>query len=469
MPYQLGGICKRCKTFRPWFEVKCERCGGDIERWEEQPLNPPTPEISLPELQPENTDSKMTSEEDGDQNRLKAIIEGTTSVNASDILKDRKACLRIIQALKAGRAPREGIHFLSVGVEEIVERLLQAFRQSSQNKRQTLWLIGDYGEGKSHLLRLIAALAEERRFAWAYVVHDKDQFIGLHKPGWLFQRILWELQWKYPSLKLQYKVMTNPSYFNKRYILPEALKHLITERLRWQGYSGLVICLDELENCCQFHHNQHRPAYETLSQLLSHPLDCPLILCFGLTESGLEQLKRQWSYYVGEVSVQLLDRVSSNALKMPSLSDDYALELAGRIFQLHAAAFNWQPTIEVQEVAQRALELARSNSSGRWRVFVQSVVTQLEVEHQKVHSHQPSTSPTPLPAEPKVQTKPSIPIQPSKLPTLRIGDRVEIIKGPLRGWRGAVESVKDLKAEVILNGLNAMRIWLPLDALKKLR
>lgn len=155
---------------------------------------------------------------------------------------------------------------------------------------------------------------------------------------------------------------------------------------------------------------------------------------------------------------------------MPSLSDDYAVELAQRIFQLHAMAFNWQPTIEVQQVAQCALESARNNSSGQWRAFVQSVVTQLEVTHQKVHQYRPSTFPS-SPPEPAIQIKPPPSIQhPTlQLPSLKAGDRVEIIKGPLRGWRGIIERVKDLQAEVILDGRNAMRIWQPLDALKKLR
>ncbi len=34
----------------------------------------------------------------------------------------------------------------------------------------------------------------------------------------------------------------------------------MTERLKAQGWKGLVICLDEVENCCQFHWNQHYPA-----------------------------------------------------------------------------------------------------------------------------------------------------------------------------------------------------------------
>jgi len=390
--------------------------------------------------------------------------------DSSVILNDRKACIRIIQALKAGRAPREGVRFLSVGIEEIIEQLQQAFAQASQNKPRIFGLIRDYGEGKSHILRLVAALAEGHGFAWAYVVHDKDQLIGLHKPAWLFRRILWELQWGYPSLNLWYNIMTNPPYYDRgwRYKLPEALKDL-TERLHWQGYLGLVVCLDELENCRQLHWNQHGPAYETLSRLI-HPSNCPLILCFGLTESGLELLEWLWRYYVGNEATELFNSIRSESLKMPSLTNEHALELAKRIFQLHASAFDWQPTVEVQKIAQHALEVAKRNSSGQWRTFVQSVVTQLEVAYQKVHLYRPSIFP-PSPPKPAVQIKlpPSVQPPTPKLPALQVGDKVEITKGPLRGWHGIVERVKDLKAEIVLDGPNAIRVWQPLDALKKLR
>ncbi len=415
-----------------------------------------------------------------------------------EIPNDPKACLRIIQALKAGRAPREGIRFLSVGIEEIVEQLQQAFDQASQHSPQTFWLIGDYGEGKSHMLRLIAALAEEQGFAWAYVVHDKDQLIGFHKPSYLFRRLLFELQWSNPDLCLDEFFEREereieeicddlrddyPRSWQERaeYIYDRNMRSRLVDRLAEiavrlhdDKYHGLVICIDELENCCQLHWNQHRPAYETLSRLI-HPSNCPLILCFGLTESGLESLEMLWRYYVSDKAGQFLSSISSSeAIEMPSLTDEHALELAKRIFQLHASAFDWQPTVEVQKIAQHALEVAKRNSSGQWRTFVQSVVTQLEVAYQKVHLYQPSTfppSPPPSPPKPTPRIKLRLSVQPPtpKLPVLQVGDRVEIIKGPFRGWRGTVERVKDLKAEIMLGGPNAMRIWQPLDALKKLR
>lgn len=410
------------------------------------------------------------------------------------ILTDRNACLRIVQALKAGRAPREGIRFLSVGVSDLVERLERAFQQAQQRNPQTLWFIGDYGEGKSHLLRLVATIAQEHGFAWAYVVHDKDQLIGLHKPARLFRRLLFDLQWRSPNLHLDGRLLKEERCFSeicKRFYarypkswreraeywyerdmrrnLPNRLEELIADLLD-DDCNGLSVCIDEIENCCLFQWNQHRPAYETLSHLLCCP-DIPLVLCFGLTETGLKSLQSDWSLHVGDEAVELLANARKGATTMPMFHDGHVLELAERIHCVHATAFDWQPTISHREIARQAWEVSRSNSSGRWRAFVQSVVTQLEVAHQSVRPYQP-TVPPPMP--PRSIAQPTRPLSPTpspapRPPSLRVGDRVEILKGPLRGWQGTVAHVSDNRAEVILQGQTTLRTAIALEALKKLR
>lgn len=48
------------------------------------------------------------------------------------ILQDHSACLRTLWALKAGRAPREGVRYLSVGLDGTIQKLQQVFRQAIQ-------------------------------------------------------------------------------------------------------------------------------------------------------------------------------------------------------------------------------------------------------------------------------------------------------------------------------------------------
>lgn len=370
------------------------------------------------------------------------------------ILNDSKACLRIIQALKAGHAPREGIRFLSVGLDSVIEKLKKAFQRSSQLEPQTFWLVGDYGEGKSHILRLVASLAEEHDFAWAYVTHDKEQLIGLHKPAWLFKNILWSLQWLYPSLCLvQFEELMTvpPSYrFDRRMRenFSLELSRLIAE-LRQQGFRGLVICVDEVENLFNLTARQLEIAIQVLKHLHQLP-NMPLLCFLGCTRNIIRD-----------------DFKHAMRIEAPSLTRENGSQVANRIYRLHAAAFNWQPTVSVEEISEKAWKDAESAQSGRWRVFVQSVVTQLEIAHQKEH-------PTPIKRLPlststiKPVAKVLIP-QSTKASVLYVGDRVEIVRGTLRGWKGIITNIKGNQAEIVLDGRSLIRTRQPLDALKKLR
>jgi hypothetical protein len=394
-----------------------------------------------------------------------------------DILNDRSACIRIITALKSGRAPREGVRYLSVGLDGTIQRLQWAFERASHGEAQILWAIGDYGEGKSHLLRLITSLAEEHRFAWAYVVHDKDQYIGLHKPAWLFRQILWSLQWEHPSLSLwrYHKEMTSPPLYDRwwRYELPNKLAEL-TDWLKGQGWQGLVVCLDEVENCCQLHWKQHRPAWETLSQLCRQ-LNGSVLLCVSLTSGGLETLKVLWRWHVSEEAEILLSNADSNSITMPRWSTSYALPLAEQIWRIHAAAFEWRPTVSAEEIAMKASEQAEAAQSGRWRTFVQTAVSILEREHQKkyqqvgIASQVVTQPPKPSITAPMPSMLVSLSPPKSPLPNIQPGDRVEIVRTAFRGFRGIVEWVKGGMAEIVLDERTQMRVRLPLDALKKLR
>jgi len=459
-----ASVCEKCNRVNAWGALYCEGCGGkvrpigiELSTWISSPEPSPTNEpISLP---------------------VEPISPSEVKHEPQVVLNDRSACIRIIASLKAGRAPREGVRYLSVGLDGTIQKMQQAFEQAMQGTAQILWLIGDYGEGKSHLLRLVTALAEERHFAWAYVVHDKDQNIGLHKPAWLFQRILWSLQWEHPSLNLLrfHQEMTSPPSYaydlRCRHELPKKLLEL-TDWLKGQGWQGLVVCLDEVENCCLFHWNQHYPAWETLSHLHRH-LNGHVLLCMAITNSGLKRLETLWWDYASSEAEELLSDAHNNSVTMPDWTERFAFPLAERIYRLHSTAFGWKPTISVEDVAREASEQTRATQSGRWRAFVQAAVNALEREHQEAVGPQPvaTKSPEIVPTVPKTLPTPPVLLSSLKpsLPKIQPGDRVEIVRTHFRGFRGIVEAVKGNEVEIVLDGRTPMRIKLPLDALKKLR
>jgi len=477
VPYSYYGICEKCGEMQPWGSP-CPKCGGRVRP---QEVNHPV--------------TTMFQKSSIWKTQVQSQIATQPLQSSQNILNYRGKCIRAIMALKAGRAPKEGIRYLSVGLDETIQKLQSAFERVKSGEPEILWLIGDYGEGKSHLLRLVTALAEEHRFAWAFVVHDKDQNVGLHKPAWLFKRLLFELRWTnsmgldefikqeeerisglYRKLRPKYpnSWQERAEYQYDRGMRSDLPKRLceLSEGIRRKGYQGIAICIDEVENCCQLHWNQHLPAYETLIRLYEH-LEGSVLLCLALTASGLESLKACWRSYNGREAESFLEEVSQDNITMPRWQENYALPLAERIYRLHAVAFDWQPTVTPQEVAERAAVQAKQTPSGKWRTFVQAVVNALEREHQKAVTYQPiATKPSePVSVVPKTLPTQAVSVSSPKPSSSKIqpGDRVEIVRTHFRGFRGIVERVRDNELEIVLDGRTPIRIKLPLDAVKKLR
>jgi len=285
------------------------------------------------------------------------------------ILSDQHACRRAIWALKAGRPPREGIRFLSVGVDRVLATVRSALQEAAAGRPVSLLIVRSaYGEGKSHTLRLIAEEAQEHRFAWVVVTFDREQQIGLHKPAWLFRSILWELRWNYPTIDLYRWILLNrkPSRFVDRQMRTElgrVLGHLAGS-LRAQGFAGLVLCLDELENYKLLVGQQNAIFREVLGRLCEAPQPS-IVLVLAMTDE----------LYGLHVPGQVIDP--------PTFDDSGARTLAKRLYQLHGVAFDWRPPISPDSLASEASKRVGDTPSGRWRLFVQDVITRLEVLHQE--------------------------------------------------------------------------------------
>jgi hypothetical protein len=122
--------------------------------------------------------------------------------DAEKLLADPVACTRIIQDLRTGRPPRQGLLYLTVGLDRTIEELSGMFEAARGGSARFLWVTGDPGEGKSHLLGLLEELARRNRFVWAGLVHDPTRQLGLHKPGRLLREVVLRLQRHYPEVNL---------------------------------------------------------------------------------------------------------------------------------------------------------------------------------------------------------------------------------------------------------------------------
>ncbi|MCX2727447.1 DUF2791 family P-loop domain-containing protein [Thermomicrobium sp. 4228-Ro] len=300
---------------------------------------------------------------------LRGMKQMSRSALDEEIPTDRHACRRALIALKAGYPPRDALRYLSVGMTGVLAEIDNVLVQAGRGARvRPLVVSGDYGEGKSHTLRLIATEAERQHFAWVVVTHDRQQNIGLHKPAWLFQHILWQLRWSYPALDLRRWdswLHGQPDYRTDRSMRRQLRGCLaeLTQSLRSQGFRGFVLCLDELENVALLAGNQRAIFGEVLRHLLDGP-ESHVVLVLAAT-SGLSAAGR-WG----------------TLLRPPALDERSALILTYRIQRLHSAAFDWRPPIGPVPIFEKAWKASSAVPSGRWRTFVQSVVIHLEVLEQ---------------------------------------------------------------------------------------
>jgi hypothetical protein len=379
-------------------------------------------------------------------------------------LANRKACLRAVWALKAGRPPREGVRFLTVGMDSVVRQLDTALERVADQKGSAPFLVlGDYGDGKTHTLRLLAELAGMRGFTWAVVALDKEQRIGPHKPAWLFRRLLWELRWNYPELDfsqwehvLEYEP-TYPHDRSMRECIVDDLGRLAAD-LRSQGRNGLVLCLDELENRTLLSGRQVPIYREVIARLiLARIPGC--LLVFGST------------YAAGVVTGEL---VGTQIIRPPVLEKAAAAASAVRLRELHARAFSWSPPLSEEHLAEHAWSHAAAVPSGRWRAFVQAVITHLEVAHQAgdIGDLTRFTVPKATPRQQALGARSRsleqpIPLRAALAPSLRVGDFVEIISGPYHGWRARVIAIDGRRVHLSFGEHVPLRVQIDASRLRR--
>ena len=396
------------------------------------------------------------------------------SRSAEALLPDPHTCRRIIWALKAGRPPREGVRFLSVGMESVLEQVNAVLERAAMGRKVTPLVVqGDYGEGKSHTLRVIAEEARARGFSWVVITHDRQQNVGLHKPAWLLRRILWELQWNYPNIDLapwESRMNSEPSYNTDcvmRVQFSSCVRDLAND-LRSQGFRGLVLCIDELENYTLLASRQ-KPIFKELAKRLSSG-EPGVVFLFAMTY-GLK-----------------IPCVWGHRISPPQLDQAAAVALAERIQQLHSVAFRWEPRTSPERLAEVAWKRAVSAQSGRWRVFVQSAVTLLEIAYQSEHPtarRRPihAAAKTSMPARDAALPPPlqdaAAAVRPAlhepvalpqrNRPKVQVGDWVTILGGHFSGWNGRVQAISGERITVMIEGGMSVRVQLHVSQVRRVR
>lgn len=99
----------------------------------------------------------------------------------------------IVEALRMGVPPAAGALALTVGRENVLARLSQDLDHVQYGKTRVLFLAGEYGMGKTHVLRVLQEYAHQRSFATTLVELSRRE-CPLHDLRLVYQKVVQNLR-----------------------------------------------------------------------------------------------------------------------------------------------------------------------------------------------------------------------------------------------------------------------------------
>ena len=102
---------------------------------------------------------------------------------------------RIVNALESGIVPIEDVDFFSIGREKECAHIEYLLHSVENGNSEILFVHGDYGVGKTHLLGLTKVMALERKFIVSHVTLSSRE-CPLSKMVWVYGSILRNLTYK---------------------------------------------------------------------------------------------------------------------------------------------------------------------------------------------------------------------------------------------------------------------------------
>ena len=87
----------------------------------------------------------------------------------------------VVEALRIGEVPAEGLEHFATGVEGLLSALDREYPRVSEGRGRARFLRGEFGAGKTFVLRYLGARARSEGFAASYVRVAYPE-VPLHKP-----------------------------------------------------------------------------------------------------------------------------------------------------------------------------------------------------------------------------------------------------------------------------------------------
>ena len=104
-----------------------------------------------------------------------------------------KEALAIMNDVRKGIPPSEGISFISVGREELLASIHSDLAQVERGASQVRFINADLGQGKTHVLYLLRDFAFSQRFAVSMVTLSQT-FCPLHRFLEVYRKVIWEMR-----------------------------------------------------------------------------------------------------------------------------------------------------------------------------------------------------------------------------------------------------------------------------------
>jgi hypothetical protein len=221
--------------------------------------------------------------------------------------RDRDA---VLQSLRAGVVPRTGHQHIQVGRSREVQALVADITRIADGGAGSRFIIGDYGSGKTFFLHVVRAIALQSKLVTMHADLSPDRRLHADAVRWL---------------RGEYSTRTDArAALGVRTIVDDAnfydqLK-LLARFVTMAGYTGLLVCLDEMVNLYKLANTQARNAnYEQILRIVNDSMQgtaAHLGFLFGGTPEFLTDTRRGLYSYTA-----LQSRLAENTFAAGGLID----------------------------------------------------------------------------------------------------------------------------------------------------
>lgn len=82
---------------------------------------------------------------------------------------DKNTADKIINSLECGVVPVNAVHFFNAGREKEIKLIDKKLTETASGKSELIFIHGDYGTGKTHLLDFTVTMALKRKFLASHI------------------------------------------------------------------------------------------------------------------------------------------------------------------------------------------------------------------------------------------------------------------------------------------------------------